>query len=387
MKSIYIFGNANPAAYFRKKGRKNDIVIKKAVYQKSVFNFEYTPLTVAREDIRLENEWAANHVFDDFRKEYVKDILEDPSDYILIDALGSVVPLCEVSAGGVTASVTYNKYMRETCERLQQEKKLSIGGICPELNETQVRERTIAFCEKLTSVYRQEQIIVHKATYPEYFLYNGQLVSFGSVRLRDHNKGKKLLKIIYDTMQWHMPYAHFIEMLPKTYATGPDKPLEYGREYMDFLTTAICLILFPDSAQQLIDGTYAEYVGKAYSVPKKGEREEIDLSLAVDECMYQFEQYNRKLREYEGRFLELYNEIMHTEYCAGGPDEKTLTFEEFLSIEKYRRRKISRPHGKLWRIFAFPVVNLKKFFAQVRKRGLFGAVRYAMQRYKANLKK
>lgn len=79
-------------------------------------------MPIERNEINLQNEWAANHIFDDFSKQYVKDILEKPADFILIDALGCVVPLREITADGVDSSVTFNKYMGETCEQLQRKK-------------------------------------------------------------------------------------------------------------------------------------------------------------------------------------------------------------------------------------------------------------------------
>lgn len=386
MKSIYIFGNTNPAPYLKKSDWKNNIEIKKVVYQKSIFNFDYTPLPIERNEINLQNEWAANHIFDDFSKQYVKDILEKPADFILIDALGCVVPLREITADGVDSSVTFNKYMGETCEQLQRKKRLSVTANNTELTETQVRERTVQFCEKLTSVYHQDQIIVHKATYPEYFVYQGKFVASSSVRAKDYHKQKQLLKIVYDTMQWHMPYAHYIEMLPKTYAAGADKPFEYGHEYMEYLASELLLILFPESASRQIERAYSSYIKDAHDVLKREDTQSINLSLTIDECMYRFEIYNNKLRDYESKFVNLYNEIMHTQYVAGELGKENLTFEEFLSIENKYLRRTKKPHGKLWYIFVYPFSKGKKFFSYARQNGVISAIKFAFKQYKTKVK-
>ena len=387
MKSIYIFGSFNPFAYL--PGGKAEwgavFEVKKHINQKSLFAFTDRSVPVPPGKIRAKNSWTAGQLQDDFSKSYVAQLLDDPADFLLIDALSCVIPVREVSLGESRTKITYSEPMAEACAALASECGLKILPRGAAMTEADIRGCLETFCRKISAVYGR-RVIVHEANYPAQYLSGGETVRYTSASVKARSGNKALLDTVYRLLKEYLPEAAFIPMPESAFSGSAKQAFRFGAEYAGYLYTSLLLLADPKRAQRRIAEEYAAFFADRHPAAPEGREIFANVQTVIDEYEYRLELYNQSFREYEKKFLELYNEIMGTDYIAMPWPENELTFSEFVDLKKKYPLEYRKKHTKAWYIFVYPWTQLGAFFAAVRRCGFAAAVRKGKKKLSAILR-
>lgn len=245
MKSLYVFGNINPFSLVKNDDYfKQRLVIKKQFAQKSMLAFDYAGLNVERELICYKNEWAEEQVYDELTKNYMRELLSAPADYVCIDLLGSVIPLREVSYKKEKSYITYSKHVSGVLENLR-DKGFSVSKKGLAIGRTDIIRKISKFCDELLKVYDQKQIIIHKAGYPRFYLQNNTVLPYEDKILAERQANELKLRLMYEGLQERLPNANYIDMYHGASAMSKEQHFNYDREYMEYL--AVSALLFIDS--------------------------------------------------------------------------------------------------------------------------------------------
>lgn len=344
MKSIYVFGMQNPFALVsvEKELWQPAVKVKKNIYQKSVLTFTDEGIDVPKEKIKSRNEWWNEQLHDDLSKAYVGQMLDAPADFVYVDALSSTVPVCEVSCGDKKTRVTCSNPMADVLQALEGEGIVNVGAkvSLSKMAEPDIRGGVKLFCEKLLSVYKPGQIIIHLAGYPEYYINDGDIVRFGPVYMEKNKGNIKAFNIINSAFKENLPGARFIEMPSTVYSQNEKQAFNYCQEYIDYVFTSVMMYIEPGIAQKLLNANCTtmfmyRMVQSNMHMPASPEKQKaLNVQAIIDDYEFKLESYNRKFREYEDKFLELYNFIMDTNYESMPWPEDELSFSEFINLKQ-----------------------------------------------------
>lgn len=354
--------------------------------QKSIFAFSDRSVPLPLEKIGLKKEWSAQQVWDDFNKKYVTELIEEPTDLLLIDALSCVIPVHEVSWGEYRTTVTYSEAMKESCELLKNSGELKVSPQSIRFSEADVSRSVKAFCRKITAVYPQNHIFIHKAKYPDLFLHGAEVVRYSPAELKKRAKNQLLLEQVYCALEENLPGANLIEMPPAAFSRSMKNAFSFGKEYADFVASSIFLYEEPAIAQKMLAKDYSELFLCKYPKATEEKAAQVNVQEIIDNYEYRLELYNQKFRNYEEKFLELYNMIMDTDYPAMSWPDKELSFSEFIDLKKQYPLKYKKKHSKAWYLFVYPWTQAGKFFSYVRKYGLAEAIRKVKRKISSKLR-
>lgn len=374
----------NPAQ-FCKSDWNRAVAVYGYFYQKSLFTFGEEGLPFNENEISVKNSWARDHIIDEITKSYVGKILNECSDYIFVDALGCVVPLMEVNAGALSTKVTYNRYMGEACKKLVRNKKIYLGERITDFSEAEIRQYISSFCGMLLSRYSQEQIIIHRANYAEWYDYKDSIVQVSEEVKKNRRHMSERLKLIYQIMEVHMPQAHYIDMLPITSAQSMNSPFNYSRQYAEYLTGVVLSIMYPGDTVKYMQKVYLN-VAASGGVHSRIEGAYAEVVQLVNDYQYKIELLNREILQYDERINETCSwltGVMNTEHVAG---DNELTYETFLKLKKVYVRRERRRSNILWRIFIYPFTKIKRYIEYIHMYGFVKATKTAVSYYKNYIK-
>lgn len=253
MKTFYVFGNINPLPRPLLSSLDNELQLKKQFAQKSILAFGEEGLDLSERQVVLNNTWGEQQAYDELTKKYCSEMLENPADYLVIDALGSIIPICSCSYRGVSSNVTMSGHVKNAIENINAEITCMPLG---EPSRTDVIIKTKEFCDAITNVYAQTHIIVHQAGYPKYYMSEGKLVHYSQNALASRRKNEDLLTLIYDCMKEYIPAASFIDMLSDAYAADERRYSAYDDRYMSYLATCVLMNIQPRLAQKYIKSVF-----------------------------------------------------------------------------------------------------------------------------------
>lgn len=387
MSSIYIYGNFNPFAYIsdEKEHWKSVFQVKKHINQKSLFAFTEKAVPIPLDKINLKKEWTAQQIWDDFNKGYVGELLGKPADYVLIDALSCVIPVREVTDGVYKTRITYSDPMASACEDLVKQKALKVAPKSLRFSEADIKRCVGDFCKKLLEVYDQRQIIIHKANYPQFYIQSEELVHFSPAVANTRAANRSMLKTIYTLFEYYLPSAHFIDMPETAYTRNAKQAFNFGQDYARYVYTSLMMKANPAIAQHQLNLEYTRFFEHAHQVAGKDKEMLSNIQNVVDEYEYKLEIYNQKFRQYEDKFLELYNFIMDTNFESLPWPEGELSFSEFINLKKKYPQKMAKKHSKLWYIFIYPWTKIGTFFTYMQIHGFYKAMRKAKEKMFAAL--
>ncbi len=372
---IYLLGNFNPFSGMSSK--ITGIHLKKHFFQKSILCDTCNTVQLPYEKNILEHEWALNQVYDDFSKNYIEEILYSPADYLLIDALGSVVPVKEICYQGKCVQVTYSDSMAKVCTALESKKLISITSKNCQFSEEDLQNRISLFCKSISAVYPQNKIIIHQATYAQYYEYNSVAVSVDNDTIQQREKNTILLNKIYSYIKQYLPNAHYIEMPSDICTKSKNSPFVYSDEYSKYLVAQILLAINPRYAAEFLKNIYSFFLFTRNSKTP----ENITLTANIDELIstyeYKLECYNRKFREYEEIFLNTYNSIMGTNYQFLPFKHDELSYGEFIKLKSKSAPIKTKTNSKFYLFCIYPWTRLKEFRAYQKKYGLRAALKKA----------
>lgn len=369
----------NPAQFYKSDWNRS-VAVYGYFYQKSLFTFGEEGLPFNENEISVKNSWARDHIIDEITKNYVSKILNEVSDYIFVDALGCVVPLMEVNAGELSTKVTYNRYMGEACKKLARDKKIYLGKKITDFSEAEIRQYISSFCEMLLSRYSQDQIIIHKANYAEWYDYKDSIVQVSEELKKNRKHMSERLKLIYQIMEIHMPQAHYIDMFPTTSAQSMDSPFNYSMQYAEYLTGVVLSIMYPDDTVKYMQRAYTATIASERR-PAMIEGANAQLVQLINNYQYRFEMLNRQIMQHDERINEACSSLMGTSYapCVAGNDK--LTYETFLKLKKVNVRRERRRSNILWHIFVYPFTRFKRYLEYIHMHGFVKATKVALSYY------
>lgn len=377
---IYLFGNFNPFPGLSSK--ITGLQLKKHFFQKSILCDIANTAQLPYEKRLLEHDWALNQVYDDFTKIYMEEMLYSPADYLLIDALGSVVPIRDIYYQGKCMQVTYSDSMAKVCSALEEKNIISVSPQNCKFSDEDLQNNIGNFCKLISSVYPQDKIIIHQATYAQYYDYNSLAVAVDKDTILQREKNAVLLNKIYSYMKQYLPNAHYIEMPSDISTKSKKSPFVYSDEYSKYLVTQILLAINPQYAADFLKNIYSFFLFERNSKTPK----DITLSANINEMIsayeYKLECYNRKFREYEEMFLSLYNTVMDTDYEFLPFKHDELSYGEFIQLKKkYAPIKV-KTNSKFYLFFIYPWTRYKEFRAYQKKYGFSAALKKAKNKIK-----
>lgn len=254
MKTFYVFGNINPLPRQLLSSLDNELQLKKQFAQKSILTFGEKGLDLPAKQVMLNNTWGEQQAYDELTKKYCSEMLEKPADYLIIDALGSIIPINFCTYNGVSSNVTMSGHVKNAIENIKNDVITCMPA--GEASRTDVIIKTKAFCDAITNVYAQTHIIVNQAGYPKYYMSEGKLVQYSEKALALRRRNEDLLALIYDCMKEYMPAASFIDMLSDAYAADERRYSEYDERYKRYLAACVLMNIQPRLAQKYIKSVF-----------------------------------------------------------------------------------------------------------------------------------
>lgn len=251
MKTFYMFGNINPLTRKLLASLDDELQLKKQFAQKSILTFGEKGLDLPEKQVVLNNTWGEQQAYDELTKKYCSEILENPADYLIIDALGSVIPIYSCSYRSQSSNVTYSGHVKNALANMKRGDEVNCMP-ASKFGRADVIRKTKEFCAALTKAYPQTHIIVHEANYPQYYMKDGEVVQYGMTAINARRANSELLMLIYDCMKEYMPAANFIGMLPDVCAADERRYSEYDERYMRYLAASALMYIQPTLAQKYL---------------------------------------------------------------------------------------------------------------------------------------
>lgn len=216
------------------------IELKTYIARQSIVSAVSSEIKCKKEDIQLESEFQKRLVFNDLTKKTFETLKNDQSTFIIIDLIDERFKLVTYDNSFATLSneMLASKYFGE--KPLIVDKIL---GSFEKTNEYYVQDIALEtyidlFCEKITSIYEQQKIIIHKAIMlNEYVTKEGDLKKFLPSQLSNNKKINQMLEYMYNCLKRKLPNAFTIDVCDKFHADENHKwglaPMHYQQEYYD----------------------------------------------------------------------------------------------------------------------------------------------------------
>jgi hypothetical protein len=173
------------------------------------------PIQVNMDDIQLNSNFQKKSVFQDLNKTILNGILEDTSDYLIIDLIDERFNLAKIDDSFVTMS----NELRESSllKKLNHEEINRFDNYIFEFWKKSVDR----FFEEIYKRYEPTQIILHKTLWREQYLdKNGEVKNFPEFMINGVRKQNTLLNSYYEYIESFQPKINIIDMTDQSFLSS-----------------------------------------------------------------------------------------------------------------------------------------------------------------------
>ena len=170
------------------------------------------PVPLALDDIHVDIEFEKKAIWKDFNKTAFQQFRSDGSQWLIIDLIEERFPRALIHGRYVTKSLeaVNGAVIPEDAGNIYPD--YINGDYC--LDGHCIRKEIKAFCDKLTQIYQQENIIIHQAFCVEdYWNGSGELVPYPEIDLGAGRAVNHLIRYMYSAIREYIPGAHVIDCM------------------------------------------------------------------------------------------------------------------------------------------------------------------------------
>ncbi len=217
--------------------------LKTYVARQSVVSSVSEPAKLRIDDIKLESDFQKNQVYGDMVKNTFERFRNDGSKYLIIDLIDERFKLVDYEGTIVTCSSEFVKAditdNIKTIERVLKNKRnvFTKKNFCKYMiKDIELDYYMNKFCKEVLSVYKGENIIIHRAMMLDYYKDSfGDINKFGLSYIKNNNKINSLLDYMYDYLCKKLTKAKVIDICDGYVADSGHKwglaPMHYQEEY------------------------------------------------------------------------------------------------------------------------------------------------------------
>ena len=250
-KSISIFGScvSRDVLEFYKN---DDLTLKNYIARQSIISAISKPITVEEQDVKLTSNFQKKQILNDLRKTTFDILLNNKSDYLIIDLIDERFRVGKyedsyftISQDFVNSGILKSDY--DIVNVAIRKRKYYFDG--REL-DFYVNE----FCDRVCSIYNDDKIILHKALFVDRYINKlNKVKKFPLDRIRINKIVNKKINYIFKILKLRFPNALVIDITPKYYASENHRwglaQMHYQDEYYDEAQKIINLYINKPNSQ------------------------------------------------------------------------------------------------------------------------------------------
>lgn len=248
--TISIFGSCTSRDIFEAEKEKT-FKIGAYIARQSIISALAEPMDFNVSDIKLSSKFQREQVINDLKKNTFNALKSSKSKYLIIDLIDERFNLAKYKNSIVTLSnemvqskVLGEKFEPDKIRRIKNWKilknKKQFLGESYIFNNVLVENYIKEFCDKILSIFEEENIIIHKALMVDKYIdKNGKKQIFPKNYLKNNNVVNKKLIYMYDFLEKFMPKAKIIDESLNYCADENHKwglaPMHYQKEYYELI--------------------------------------------------------------------------------------------------------------------------------------------------------
>lgn len=246
--TISIFGSCTSRDIFEAEKEKT-FKIGAYIARQSIISALAEPMDFNVSDIKLSSKFQREQVINDLKKNTFNALKSSKSKYLIIDLIDERFNLAKYKNSIVTLSneMVQSKVLGEKFEpdkirkiknwKILKNKKQFLGESYI-FNNILVENYIKEFCDKILSIFEEENIIIHKALMVDKYIdKNGKKQIFPKNYLKNNNIVNKKLIYMYDFLEKFMPKAKIIDESLNYCADENHKwglaPMHYSNKYYE----------------------------------------------------------------------------------------------------------------------------------------------------------
>lgn len=186
---------------------QNDFTIKNYFARTSFISIVSEPVKVEMEDINLNSNFQKKSVYQDANKTILSGLLDEPSDYLIIDLIDERFNLAKVGNSIITMS---NELKGSNL--LEKFPNIELNRFDNEVFELW-KKSVDEFFTSIFRVYGPNQIILHKTVWREKYVdKDGEVKDFSSLMINGIRKQNNLLNSYYEYIERFISMMNIIDM-------------------------------------------------------------------------------------------------------------------------------------------------------------------------------
>jgi|GEM_PF-1791996 hypothetical protein len=231
------------------------ISLKTYVARQSVVSSVSNPIECNIDDINLKSNFQKEAVYHDFVKDTFERFKNDGSSHLIIDLIDERFKLSAYEKNGVKSIVTYSALLQESAY-LQDlnfiyPKRNMLSGKKYYIQNTDIDIYLNDFAKKILSIYKAENIVIHKAKMCNYYINSmGEIKAFPLNHLKNNKDVNALLDYMYDYLESAFDGCQVIDILDEFSASESHKwglaPMHYEDGYYRKMIGELIKILQED---------------------------------------------------------------------------------------------------------------------------------------------
>jgi len=191
------------------------------------------PIKVSMEEILLNSNFQKKSVFQDLNKTILTEIIEDSSDFLIIDLIDERFNLTKIDDSIITmsnelkGSSLLNNFYHEEINRF-------------DTNVFELWKKSVdRFFDQIYKKYEPTQVILHKTLWREkYYDKNGEKKDFAPSMINGIRKQNSLLNSYYEYIETFLPKMNIIDMTDKNLLSSENhiwglSPYHFEDKYYD----------------------------------------------------------------------------------------------------------------------------------------------------------
>lgn len=228
-KTINLFGSCVTRDVFE-YNTSNCLNLGQYIARQSILSAVSPSVQIVEEHIELDSKFQKRMVLMDLEKNTFEVLQKNTSDYLIIDLIDERFPLVKYNNSYFTASNEAVKGCSFLKELNKHYKRIANGKLC--VGNDEMEEYIDTFCNKISSIYKSNKIIIHRALLVDYYEdKNGKIRKFDNNHIKNNQRINYILSYMYDAIIDRLPGAYVIDEMNDTYA---DERHKWGLAPMHF---------------------------------------------------------------------------------------------------------------------------------------------------------
>lgn len=274
--NINIFGSCYSRELFNYSSKYK---INTYVLQQSLFTLFAKPLPINLEDARsVDNTNFMNRMmYYEFNKKGLTSILENQSDYLVIDFADCRYDIYEIE-NPKGAKIIYTHDARATFDNIMQKEQFSnlqkkYVNVVEEISNQELNDIVKRFCDELLKKYRPENIILNKMKMAKYYYENNKKTNFEN---NFHLSREKFIKKIEKIFLKFIPdckilKTKYLPVVNINHRFGGPHPMHFEDVYYEYKMDLLDDLINNSNKITQIEDKYCKQLNKNIKAIKEKE--------------------------------------------------------------------------------------------------------------------